>query len=480
MLRLSPLFLLVGLWLDALTAQDTVPGGSFSAAFGIAVDSIHGGPLPGAIVRIDNTDLQATTDVKGYYRIDSVPPGTYRVSLHHPILDTLGTEIGTQPIEFPAGRVPIIPLGIPSDTTMIDIACPKIANAAGPAALLGLVHDPDTKAPAIGATVTLSWVELHVSKATGVTRERRERTVTVDSAGNYAICGLPIDFTGVVQATYKGASTAPVDIPISEVSLVTLRSLGLGASESVVDTSNGVVRRVRRGPASLRGRVLGPDGGPIAGARVEVPGTREVTVTTPSGNFGLIGLPAGTQAVQVVSVGFNPVTTIVELSAKRTEDVTVNLSKIQVIAPLESEQASTGLGRVGFTDRRQLGAGRFLTRQQIVEKNAISFTDIFRDMPGVRLGMDRNGNQVLMSTRGGSDARCVTAYVDRVHLRPPRSDQFVSYLNLMVRPEQVQAVEVYQASQVPGEFTVAGEQCLTIVVWTDAALGERDERRSSE
>src|SRR4051812_48823639 len=75
----------------AYTQNQQRPAAStLSGVLGIAVDSIHGGPLVGATVRISDLGRETTTDAKGYYRIDSVPPGQYRISLHHPLLDTLG------------------------------------------------------------------------------------------------------------------------------------------------------------------------------------------------------------------------------------------------------------------------------------------------------------------------------------------------------------------------------------------------------
>jgi len=145
---------------------------TLSGAFGIVVDSIHGGPLVGAIVRVDETGQQTVTDPKGFYRIDSVPPGVYQLSLHHPILDTLGLAVGTQPIDFPPGHVPVIPLGIPSDNGILEIACRDVLNPDGPAGILGAVRDPDTHAPMIGARVVLTWTDVRADKQSGVQTTR--------------------------------------------------------------------------------------------------------------------------------------------------------------------------------------------------------------------------------------------------------------------------------------------------------------------
>jgi hypothetical protein len=448
---------------------------SFSAAYGVVVDSIHGGVLAGAVVRVTETDLQAVTDAKGYYRIDSVPPGAHRLSLHHPLLDTLGMEIGTQPIDFQVGRVPVVPLGTPSAEAMLDIACPKGADSSpeGSAGLLGIVRDPDTGVPAISAEVSLRWTEIRVSKEAGVRRSQRLRTTTVDSAGNYAICGLPSDLTGVVRAVRDNAYTAWVEITIADGAVIALRSLGLGASETIADTVNSTVHLQRRGPATLRGRVADSEGHPVAGARVEMPGTPQVALSDQSGAFTLAKLPAGTQAVLARSIGYEAVEKIVELSARTPRDITLTMRSVTVLPTVETQVAAAGLDKVGFTERKRTSMGRFLTHEEIEQRNPMVVTDLFSLMPGVRLTRDAQGNDVLQSSRAMSgEGNCTAVFVDRMQLHPPRPEQLVQHLNFMVRPEQVWAVEVYQASQVPGEFMAAGERCLTIVIWTRFGVGE--------
>jgi hypothetical protein len=94
-------------------------------------------------------------------------------------------------------------------------------------------------------------------------------------------------------------------------------------------------------------------------------------------------------------------------------------------------------------------------------------------VPGVRLGVDREGNQVLESSRSSPGSGCTVVFLDRMQLHPPMPGQLASYLNLLARPEDVQGIEVYQASQVPGEFMSAGDRCMTIVIWTRTSVGEQ-------
>lgn len=448
---------------------------TLSAVLGIAVDSIHGGPLVGATVRVSGTEREGVTDNKGYYRIDSIPPGVRRVSLHHPLLDTLGMDIGTRPIDFPAGEVPVVPLGTPSPMSMLQIACPSAPKTDGESGLLGVVRDPDTGKPAIGAQISLNWTEVSVSKIEGIRRARRSRNTVVDSAGNYAICGLPDDLGATLQATLGDAATAYVAIAVPANHLLALRSLSLGAAQMVTDTVDGSVRKHRRGPATVRGRVVGPDSATISGARVEVLGTLEWAFTATNGTFSIPNAPAGTQAVAVRGVGYSPSVTIVELSAKTPREVTVTLNSVQVLPTVQAEVSATaGLDRVGFTERKRTGFGRFITREDIEKRNPIQLTDMLSTMPGVRASTDANGNDILTSTRNSpGDQGCTAVYVDHMMLRPPLPGQLISHLNFMVRPEQVAAIEAYQPFDVPGEFTQGGDRCLTFVIWTKFGVGDQ-------
>src|SRR5215469_11956191 len=126
-----------------------------SGAIGVVGDSIHGGPLVGAAVLINGTDRQATTDSSGKFRIDSIPPGEYKLTLSHPLLDSLGIGIATNEVAFPAGRYALIGLATPSPTTIVNTFCPAEKQKTGPGIVLGHVRDADTDAPSTGAKVSM-------------------------------------------------------------------------------------------------------------------------------------------------------------------------------------------------------------------------------------------------------------------------------------------------------------------------------------
>ena len=59
---------------------------------GIVIDSAHAGPLRRAAVSLEGTTLITFTNEAGKFRLDSVPPGSYRVRVDHDLLHFLVRE----------------------------------------------------------------------------------------------------------------------------------------------------------------------------------------------------------------------------------------------------------------------------------------------------------------------------------------------------------------------------------------------------
>ena len=72
---------------------------------GVTVDSLHGGPLAGALVSVEGTARMGISDSLGRFLIDSIKPGAYRVLVDHPMLDTLGISLVTPALQIGANEV---------------------------------------------------------------------------------------------------------------------------------------------------------------------------------------------------------------------------------------------------------------------------------------------------------------------------------------------------------------------------------------
>ena len=467
------LTVVAALGLGATPRAAAAQQGAMASVAGSVIDSIHGGvPLPGAVVRINETNLQGTTDANGQFKIDSIPPGEHSLSLVHPLLDTLGVAINTRAVPFQAGQTLAVELAIPSAQTVLEMSCPAAWRRRGPSALVGKVLDADTDTPLVGAKVSLTWVELSL---TTLRKEPRVRTQPVGPDGTYRICGLPGGVDGTVQAEYNGRKTAEVRVVMDEANPLGFQSLRIGTTVVEVPTADttkgaagavaaGDTARRLKGPARLTGKVVNAAGAPVANARVDVSGTGNATLSREDGSFGFADLPSGTQALVVRQLGFEPVEVAVELSGRAPKQVTVTMSKpARVLDPVAvvAEKSKDGLDQVGFAQRKKNGFGYFMGPDEIQQRQATRMTDLFRTVPSLRIvpsGMD----YVVESARDAQGG-CVNYVVDGA----PYKSLFAGDVDRLMPPNDVAAIEVYSGSSTPAEFQTPGNSsCTTIVMWS--------------
>ena len=87
---------------------------------------------------VQGANVSRLTDSSGKFRFDSLPPGNYQVGVFHPLLDTLGLSLATQPFHLGPDSASYIMLAIPSAATIIKRACPSLGpRAQGTSAVIG-------------------------------------------------------------------------------------------------------------------------------------------------------------------------------------------------------------------------------------------------------------------------------------------------------------------------------------------------------
>jgi hypothetical protein len=216
--------------------------------------------------------------------------------------------------------------------------------------------------------------------------------------------------------------------------------------------------------------VTNNNGAPVVGARVGLMGSSAATLTKSNGEFVLDSLPSGTHAIVVRQLGYRPTEVAVDLSSRAPARVAVKLGQyVPELSAVEvTAQREEGLQKVGFLQRKRMSAGGyFIGPEQIEQRNALRFSDVVRTVPGIRV-QEQNGQAMLTSSRGAGGG-CVTIFVDGAawqQLEPGDLDTFV-------RPNEVAAVEVYNGSSIPVEFTTPGQSCSAVVVWTKTRVQSR-------
>jgi len=428
-----------------------------SVISGVVLDSLNGRYLRGADVIIQGAKTSLVTDSLGKFRIDSLPPGTYQIGVFHPMLDTLGISLASQPFHVGPDSSSYLVLSVPSAATIIRRACPvRGFRPQGTSAVIGHVTDPETLQPVPGAEVSIAWDQLEVSKEIGVRRTPRVIRDSTDEHGQYRLCGLPNSMKATVQARKAGAVTA--EIPIV---------LGDEESELFARTLSRADSGAKTGNAIVSGRVILEGSPTLAGSRVEVVGTDVVTLTNEKGEFTIKNLPSGSHMLLARHLGFGAEATPVDLSSLQPQKVTMKLPKyVATIDPvIVTAKRAASLDKVGFSQRKRSGQGFYLGPDEIQSIHPQQLTDILTRVPSLRVTYGPNGNDVT-SSRGTTSlsggGQCVQFYVDDMPWQSASPGDVNSFLNAT----EVVGVEVYAGPGVPAQYSRGMQDCTTVVIWT--------------
>jgi hypothetical protein len=435
------------------------PAPKTSRIVGIVIDSLHKSGLEGAEVIVSGLASPVTTDSLGRFAIDSLVPGTYQVGVFHPLIESLGLTLASKPFNVGRDSTGVVSLAIPSVTTLASRYCGKEVTPAHPAVVAGRVLDPDNDMPVSGARISLAWVDMVVSKETGVVRTPHQLRADVDSTGFFRFCGLPADLDAVVQGERAGVSTGEVAIS-THGSQLTFENLAIASSSGT--SMKGTVR----------GTVVSLDNQPVKGARVEAPMWGVAVVTKDDGTFNLEGIPTGTQLIIVRHIGFEVERVSVNVTSRQPIEVRVTLGpSVNVLDPvLVTARANYALDKNGFTARQRSGWGKYFTREQIQKRNPYNLTDFLSDLPSVHVVHGLGGASIqsdrVGSVFGGTAGGCAHIWVDGFEWRiaePGDIDTFVS-------PRDIIGLEVYRPSEAPAQYLPPYDpKCppsVVILVWT--------------
>ena len=448
----------------AATPDTTVAVGALT---GMVTDSLgRRGPLPDAEVWVEGSALTGTTDRTGAYRIQGLPAGEYRVTFSHPSLDSLGIGAPVRAVQVMAGTDTRLDLATPSASSIIAAVC-GVQPDTTLGLVVGSVRDAVTGEPLSGTSVSASWSETLIG-TTGIRRVERSATGTTNASGVYSLCGVPTDVAVLLQGERGAAATGLVEL-LMDTHRVVGRDLAMSLADSAVVATDAQMGAppLRTGTAVLRGMVRMANGGPAAQALVLVLGTPATTRTDSTGAFRLSGLPAGTQTVEVRTIGYAPSRRAVNLRPGQPAELTVAIDRAQELPSVEVLAERRRSRLPDFERRRETGLGRYLDREQIEQRNPMEVTDLLRTIPGMRVVWNGTDYDVV-SSRGAaslSSASCKPAlYIDG---SPVMGDDISP--NTFVRPNDVEAMEVYRGADTPAQFQrmgSGGSGCGAIVIWT--------------
>jgi hypothetical protein len=175
-----------------------------------------GKPAPGAVVRLADTDYEATADSNGHVGLTHLVPGPYSVATIDKALAEVGVPIDS-PLEFTAARGWTIITRLTS-LELADYVSERckgdieswlaVAAKERPVWLLGRVVGPDGK-PAAGATWTLR----------NAARPDDPALVTdgsVERDGTFQFCRLRLGDAIVVDVRARGMSDARIAVTVAK------------------------------------------------------------------------------------------------------------------------------------------------------------------------------------------------------------------------------------------------------------------------
>ena len=354
---------------------------------------------------------------------------------------------------------------------VVAAVCAPVAAHAQATELRGRVVN-DSGAAIAGATITLSRVGY---------------SIRTDSSGSFVLSGTPGSLLvfSLRAVGYRG-DTAAVTLP---------RRSGVSREFTLVSETT-AMPEANPSDRVLRGRVTDTDGAPLSYASVQLNGGRRF-IADDSGRFSMPS-PSGRFGLLVRRIGFSPE----ELTIDAAPDTAIRV-RMTPFATALPEQRITGraafvsLDLNGFYQRmrdaeRGVNHGYFLTPEDFEFRKPNQITQMVEGLPAVYLKRNiANPRQDLLvgppcKPRTNPDKDCVpigpapigeavarqfrcvmTVYLDRVRIVGKPGNSPDDFINEMVVPSSVAAMEVYpRGVGAPPEFQPMNGNCGVVLIWT--------------
>jgi len=441
---------------DRVPAHMEVALSEFASLSGSVFDSTSGGALTGADIWLETPGQavpagRALTDSSGVFRIDSILPGEYILSITHARLDTLGASLAPAPLALAGGESLQLEFSIPSPAT-IGLSMCTDAMPPGAALVRGSVRRDRGGVPVPGARVLARWEGEWRAVAGALNTVLRELSSTADASGNFTLCGLPRDRPLELRASDSRSTGEPVSLTLdsAEVTVLELLAPETGAP--------------RGGNSMVVGVVSGPDALPLPDADVRVLPSDSEARTDARGAYRLSGLAAGRHLLEIRALGYEPVRRIVILQPRTADTVNVWLTRaVRTLNPVTTT-ARRDPYRTGFYDRmRNNTGGHFLTPERINASGSRRATELLASVPGVKIRKEGQVSIVELTGRGiRTLGPCpVLFFLDGVRYEPG-----IHGLDGEMGLDHIEAIEVYDAATAPVQFAGLGAGCGVILLWS--------------
>ena len=426
---------------------------------GVVFDSLLRKPVNGAVIWVSGTALSTVADANGRFNFDSVPTGKHFLAFSSPSLDSISIGTLGSVVDVRANEVMETRLATPSFATLRRAMCGNTAKAGVDEGIVwGTVRDAATNTRLSGAPILFSWYELSVIAEKKVQFGESTRTAITDSTGTYYRCELPADLRISSRAEGTRSSSGTVEYSIGKrrifrVDLLVSTDMEFPSVELARTAAESLSASHPHGSATLRGIVRDEKNRPLSEAMIVMASVDTSVRTNSAGEFVLRDMPAGSHMLLTRQLGFAPATEMIDLHPKTTTDVIVQLKGSATLATFNVRAKGTaGQDRLGFTERKEAGFGRFLEQKDLAGK--WDLTGLLREFLNVQVTSSRSGNGF---SNGHQGQDCPNFYYDGIH-----SDyESVS----MHKVEDFRGIEMFPRRLAPLEYRGFAE-CPVVLIWS--------------
>jgi hypothetical protein len=449
---------------------------------GTVMDSVSGRAAPGARVTLKGTSLEAATDSSGMFRIDGVLPGEYTMQVATQSLDSVAA-VSESSVAFTDDAGPVS-VRVPSAADVLAKLCPDTLTPEG--VHTGLVVGQlrvrgDSSAPR-GVGVIAEWLDLSVTKAgmaTALLIGRRAQGLDsrTDATGTFRMCGVPVNTAFRIRSALDDTLATPGRIP---------GDTRFARVDVVVDPQPKAATNVAQ-ESAFAGTVLSSSKRePLRGVEVSLPQLGLSARTNDSGAFRINDVPAGAHVVWLRHVGYAPLTLQLGFVAN---DITKRQFLLANVQTLDSVIiAATRPALPEFEDRRKLGIGHFLAREELAKQENRRMSEILSRVAGLRIARASGGSQAWVvggrgmgtayqpdrtSTALGAQPACYAdVWLDgAVVYRGDMAGAMLWDVN-SITAGGLEAVEFYANAQTPLRYSRPNMECGVLLLWT--RRGSRD------
>lgn len=235
----------------------------------------------------------------------------------------------------------------------------------------------------------------------------------------------------------------------------------------------------------LRGHVIDSEGGALSYATVQVNGGRRY-IADDSGRF-MIPPPAGPFSLLVRRIGFSPVE--IRFDASPDTAIHVRMTALATALPelrITGRAAFVSLDLNGFYRRmkdaeRGINHGYFVTPEDFEVRKPHLITQMAEGNPAVYIrhnilnpredgivGTPCSTQSKMCVPMGPNLLRCVmTVYLDRVRIVGKSGNAQDDFVNELVVPTQVAAMEIYpRGVGAPPEYQPESGSCGVVLIWS--------------